>query len=50
MVMKKNFVVGTETQLSGAKPCSNYILSEKVLHIYKVLHLVFVGSIDLVFG
>jgi len=50
MVMKKNFIVGTETQLSGAKPCTNYILSEKILHVYKILHLVFADSLDLVCG
>jgi hypothetical protein len=49
MVMK-SFIVGTETQLSGAKPCTDYILSEKVLHVYKVLHLVFASSLDLVCG
>jgi len=48
--MEKNFTVGTETQLSGAKLCTNYILSENVLHIYKILHLVFAGSLDLVYG
>jgi len=48
MVMKKSFTVGTETQLSGAKPCTKYILSENVLHIYKILHLVFAGFLDLV--
>jgi hypothetical protein len=50
MVMKKNFTVRTETQLSGAKPCTNYILSENVLHVHKILHLMFAGALDLVCG